>query len=103
MREGRIWIDFLMNTLRCGPLLEVAGEKRVQQALPGVQLAANLAKELHPAGIGLGHIVCTRGQRLIEQRNAAPVFGEFGKVENKTIPSTTLCRNGLQGNQRLVK
>ena len=88
---------------RSGSLFECPRQVGIEQAVMRIHLSPDLAKKLKPTAIYLRSVTITQRERLVEQRNTAPVFGEFGQVNYEVFPAAGLCGYCSQSDKRFVE
>ncbi len=88
---------------RFGSLFECPRQVGIEQAVMRIHLSPDLAKKFKSTAIYLHSVAITQRERLVEQRYATPIFGEFGQVNYEVFPAAGLCRYCLQCNKRFIE
>ena len=82
---------------------KVLRQERVHHTIFGVEMPADLAKEVESLAEYLGRVIGRYFPGLVEQWRAAPVACEVAEVDGEIAPALCLCGNGTQCNHRFVE
>ena len=84
-------------------LLTKLSQKRTQEAIVWIQLAAQTPKKVEALAVGLNDVLGPQGARFTDHRRSAPGFGELGEIDHEVLPALWLRGCGRNRDHRFVE